>query len=66
MQTPPLRSPRICAGVPTSPRCWCSTPEQGLAEFRQLAGFGDALDVLQDNPLPSVLVVTPRRAGRCG
>jgi cell division transport system permease protein len=39
------------------------TPEQGLAEFRQLSGFGDALDVLQGNPLPSVLVVTPRAQG---
>jgi cell division transport system permease protein len=38
------------------------TPEQGLAEFRQLSGFGEALDALQDNPLPSVLVVTPREA----
>jgi cell division transport system permease protein len=36
------------------------TPEQGLAEFRQLSGFGEALDSLQSNPLPSVLVVTPR------
>lgn len=36
------------------------TPEQGLAEFRQLAGFGEALDSLQGNPLPAVLVVTPR------
>jgi cell division transport system permease protein len=36
------------------------TPEQGLAEFRQLSGFAEALDVLQHNPLPSVLVVTPR------
>ncbi|MCK9538008.1 permease-like cell division protein FtsX [Dokdonella sp.] len=35
------------------------TPEQGLAEFRQLAGFGAALDAMADNPLPSVLVVTP-------
>ncbi len=39
------------------------TPEQGLAEFRQLAGFGEALDSLQGNPLPSVLVVTPRTSG---
>lgn len=36
------------------------TPQQGLAEFRQLSGFGKALDSLQTNPLPSVLVVTPR------
>lgn len=35
------------------------TPEQGLAEFRQLSGFGEALDALRSNPLPSVLVVTP-------
>lgn len=39
------------------------TPAQGLAEFRQLSGFGDALDALQDNPLPSVLVVTPKPDG---
>ncbi|HEY0179182.1 MAG TPA: permease-like cell division protein FtsX [Dokdonella sp.] len=38
------------------------TPEQGLEEFRQLSGFGAALDALQANPLPSVLVVTPRVA----
>ncbi len=36
------------------------TPGQGLAEFRQLSGFSEALDVLEGNPLPSVLVVTPR------
>jgi cell division transport system permease protein len=36
------------------------TPDQGLAEFRLLSGFGEALDVLKDNPLPIVLVVTPR------
>ncbi|WP_395679143.1 permease-like cell division protein FtsX [Dokdonella sp.] len=38
------------------------TPEQGLAEFRQLSGFGEALDALQGNPLPTVLVLTPREA----
>lgn len=38
------------------------TPAEGLAEFRQLSGFSEALDVLQSNPLPSVLVVAP--AGR--
>ena len=35
------------------------TPAQGLAEFRALAGVGEALATLGDNPLPSVLVVTP-------
>lgn len=35
--------------------------EQSLAEFRTLSGFGDALDVLDSNPLPAVVVVTPAR-----
>lgn len=33
--------------------------EQALAEFRELSGFGDALDALEENPLPAVLVVAP-------
>jgi cell division transport system permease protein len=36
------------------------TPEQGLQEFRSQSGFADALNVLRENPLPAVLVVTPR------
>ncbi len=32
---------------------------QALDEFRQLSGFGEALDVLQENPLPAVIVVRP-------
>lgn len=32
---------------------------QALAEFKRLSGFGDALDVLDNNPLPPVLVVRP-------
>ncbi|HET6726181.1 MAG TPA: permease-like cell division protein FtsX [Gammaproteobacteria bacterium] len=35
------------------------TADQALAEFRERSGFGAALDVLDKNPLPSVLVVTP-------
>ena len=34
------------------------TPEQALAEFRELTSFTDALNVLEGNPLPYVLVVT--------
>ncbi len=34
--------------------------EQSLAEFRALSGFGEALDLLQDNPLPAVIVITPK------
>ena len=35
------------------------TPEQGLEELRGNAGLGEAIDALQSNPLPSLLVVTP-------
>jgi len=34
------------------------TPDQALAEFRELTSFTDALNVLEGNPLPYVLVVT--------
>ncbi|MCH1926242.1 permease-like cell division protein FtsX [Shewanella sp. C32] len=33
--------------------------EQALAEFRKLSGFGDALDYLDENPLPAVVTVFP-------
>jgi len=33
--------------------------EQALQEFRTLSGFGEALDLLGDNPLPATIVVTP-------
>lgn len=35
------------------------TPEQGLAEFRARSGLGEAIGALEENPLPSLLVVTP-------
>jgi len=35
------------------------SPEQGLAELRDSAGLGEAIDALHDNPLPSLLIVTP-------
>jgi cell division transport system permease protein len=35
------------------------SPDDGLSDLRQLAGFSDAIDLLQDNPLPYVLVATP-------
>ena len=34
--------------------------QAGLEQFRESSGFGAALDALDDNPLPSVIVVTPR------
>ncbi len=36
------------------------TPEQGLAELRDANGLGETLASLDGNPLPSLLVVTPR------
>lgn len=34
-------------------------PEAALAEFRQLAGSGEALAALESNPLPAVVVLEP-------
>jgi len=34
--------------------------EQALDEFRTLSGFGDAINLLDSNPLPAVIVVTPQ------
>jgi cell division transport system permease protein len=33
--------------------------DEALAEFREYSGFGSALDVLPDNPLPHVIVILP-------
>ena len=38
------------------------TPDEGLAEFRQLSGTAEALALLDGNPLPNVLRVRPRLA----
>ena len=38
---------------------WISR-ERALEEFQQLSGLGEALRELPDNPLPGVVVVTPR------
>jgi len=38
------------------------TPEQALAEFREASGFGQTLDLLDENPLPAVLAVKPATA----
>lgn len=35
--------------------------EQALSEFKTHSGFGEALDLLKDNPLPAVIMVTPDR-----
>jgi len=38
------------------------TPEQALEEFRLNSGFAEALDTLDSNPLPAVMVITPSAA----
>lgn len=35
------------------------SPGQGMEEFREASGFGQALEMFDDNPLPWVLLVTP-------
>lgn len=39
-------------------------PDAALEEFRRASGFGAALDALQRNPLPPVLLVTPSSTHR--
>lgn len=36
------------------------TPDEGLAEFKQMSDLAGALDLLDGNPLPWVLVVSPQ------
>jgi len=35
------------------------SPDQGMAQFREASGFGQALDMFDENPLPWVLLVGP-------
>jgi len=35
--------------------------DNALEEFRRLSGFGEALGALEENPLPAVLVVRPKK-----
>ena len=35
------------------------TAEQAMQEFQQFSGFGEALSILNENPLPAVMVVRP-------
>lgn len=38
------------------------SPEQGMAEFMESSGFGQSLELLDENPLPWVLMVNPVEA----
>lgn len=37
------------------------SPSEGMADFRAASGFGDSLDMLEENPLPWVLQVSPQQ-----
>ena len=39
-------------------RVWLTTPDAALAEFRDLSGVSDALELLDDNPLPASVRAT--------
>ena len=36
------------------------TATQSLTEFRQLSGLGSVLDSLRENPLPAIIIITPK------
>src|SRR5690606_10167220 len=60
--TSPERYPALLARFEQDPQVAAVsliTPEQGLEEFRQLAGMEDALALLDANPLPAVILVWP-------
>lgn len=52
---------RDISNEPGVARAQFISKEQSLREFRELSGFGDALDLLQGNPLPAVISVSPQR-----
>ena len=53
----PAALARLLAGEADVERVDLITPEQALAEFRRRSGLADALDLLDDNPLPATLRV---------
>lgn len=43
-------------GKPLVARAEVISPDEAMSEFRELSGFGEALDVLENNPLPPLVV----------
>jgi len=37
------------------------SPTEGMVDFRDASGFGESLDMLEENPLPWVMQVSPKR-----
>lgn len=61
-ELPAAESQRLAAALQVRPEIATTTlipRAEALAEFRALSGFGGALDALDDNPLPDVIVVRP-------
>jgi cell division transport system permease protein len=50
--------------LPAVSRVEYISPEAALAEFKRTSGFGEALNALERNPLPPVLVITPAESHR--
>ena len=42
------------------------SPQQGMQQFSEASGFGQALEMFDENPLPWVLQVTPAESGQDG
>jgi cell division transport system permease protein len=58
-ETGQLAALQVARDLPGVATVELRTPEQGLAEFRRYAGFGEALELIEDNPIPAVLEVVP-------
>ena len=54
----PLALVRRLRGTAGIDRVWLITPDDALAEFRSLSTVGDALELLDDNPLPATVRAT--------
>lgn len=39
------------------------SPEQGLRELQEMQGFAEAVNILDENPLPAVILVVPTQEG---
>lgn len=50
----------ILQGDPAVAKVRLIDKNAAMAEFRQASGFGEALGLLEQNPLPDLLLVTPR------
>lgn len=50
-------------GWPNIARAEYISPDQGLIELREMQGFAEAVNIIDENPLPAVVIVTPTQEG---